>query len=334
MQEFKQKILITGSTGFIGQKLILQLIKSHKTSDLLCIVSIPKTNLEMSGLALLNKLQINFVFLDLDDNSISSKFKFNSTSIYHLAATTDTSSDSYFTNDQGTINLISCLNLKVQPSIIYTGTTAIYCGRTSCIDKLDEISHYATSNEYGRSKLRAEFFLKELAVRNLIKLTIVRLPTVYGENPRINSLVDFCSRLVNSRSLLSRINWPGLTGLVYVDDVAFVLANIPNQKDPVSTFLLCSENITLQSILENIHRVNNRRYQPIIIPSFVWAIFKNLRPIIYMFEKVIPKTIYNLLWRFSLVVDNVIYCDGSKIVKLFPKRRFKFFSDMNSFKSV
>lgn len=77
------------------------------------------------------------------------------------------------------------------------------------------------NNLYGKSKLNAEELLSELAVSSKNKITIYRLPNVFGKwcRPNYNSVIaTFCHNI--SQGIPIQINDPNtVLCLVYVDDV-------------------------------------------------------------------------------------------------------------------
>ncbi len=136
-------------------------------------------------------------------------------------------------------------------------------------------------------------------------------------------------RLILTGSWLSRLNWPGLTSLVYVDDVANNLVWL-SKRSPrigIAEYLISSESITLSEISRLMHSMLGVRYQPIVLPSLVWRWLAKTRQLVYLAERLTPSWLYNLAWRASLVVDNVIYCNGEQLKRANKNWRPKLFGD-------
>src|SRR5438034_1291566 len=74
-------------------------------------------------------------------------------------------------------------------------------------------------SRYVLSKWRAEKFLLAEAQRRGFRLTILRLCTVYGPEFRPNTFFDVLKKEVERGTIVSRLNWPGLTSFIHVDDV-------------------------------------------------------------------------------------------------------------------
>ena len=53
--------------------------------------------------------------------------------------------------------------------------------------------------------------------------TILRLATVYGPGAKTDGLFDSLFKLTSKGSILGRLNWPGRTSIVHVEDVAAIM---------------------------------------------------------------------------------------------------------------
>lgn len=317
-------IVVTGATGFIGQRLIRLLVKNYKPKEILCLVWNRNTSREVKARKILRKLGVNLRLVDLVDKTTLAGLPENPRFIFHLAATTDTAQSDHRCNNIGTRNLVSSLTLGESTTFIYVGTSAMYCGRSNCRRLISESSTPIPSNNYGRSKLEAEVTLKKDCSRRKYSLTILRPPTVYGSNPRDNSLFDFLKKLIRKGSILARINWPGLTSLVWVDDMAKIIVWASRHHRSAGTlneYIVSSEALTLAEISKLMHKKMGITYREIVLPDWVWLLSSWSRKIIYLFDNIIPSWLYNLAWRASLVVDNVIYCDSKKLMSANKKWR-------------
>src|SRR5213082_2029227 len=86
--------------------------------------------------------------------------------------------------------------------------------------------------EYGLSKVRAEEWLRPEGGRRGIALTILRPVTVYGPGCRPNTVQGVLKHGVLRRSFLSRVQWPGQTGFIHVEDLAGVLLALVESAPP------------------------------------------------------------------------------------------------------
>lgn len=323
-------IVVTGATGFIGQRLVSLLVKKHKPKEICCLVWNKNTPKEVAGRKFLKKLGVKIEKIDLLDKNGLMNLSQTPRLVFHLAATTDTALSDHSCNDVGTSNLVEALRPNKKTHFVHVGTSAMYCGRVNCRKPINERSKPVPSNKYGRSKLKAEKILKEEAGKRGFSLTILRPPTVYGSNPRDNSLFDFLKKLILVKSPLARLDWPGLTSLVWVDDMARVIfwaAEHSPKPGNTSEFLVSAEALTLADISRLMHEGLGLKYRKISLPEWLWQIGTRLRRIIYAFDGLLPPQIYNLPWRASLVMDDVLFCDASKLIRSFPAWRPSLFKN-------
>jgi nucleoside-diphosphate-sugar epimerase len=282
-------ILITGGNGFIGSEFTL-LIKKKYRKEKVFLLSQPK--------------------YDLVTGKNLGKIPQNPRLIIHLAASTDTAKRDQSCNDTGTANLVRHLS-KIGPNthLIYTSSLAVYSGRAGTDKPIDEKTIPVPSDAYGNTKLKAENVLIEAANEQGFKLTIVRFPTVWGDNPRKNAFLNFLKDLVKKNSIFSRLNWPGKTGLINVTDAAKFLVKVA-QKAPkeVEVRPIAVENLTLAEIFKILTISNGKKYNQIKIPNFVWNTASFLSKYLKYFEYLMPISLYNLFWRASIVVGSPLWC--------------------------
>lgn len=325
-------VIITGANGFVGQHLAPTALKYFKSSQILCLVSrmMEEKLLEKTGSEILKKNGLKTLEVDLITGKGLDNLPKSPELVIHLAANTDTSKSDHRSNDIGTKNLITALgSLNSKTHIIYTSTTILHSGRVDCSKPITELTPPTPSNEYGRTKLRAEEFLKERAKKDKFRLTIVRINTIYGDDPREHKLFKILKRHIVSNSPIARLNWPGLTGIIHVDDVAsalLLLTKKPPKPGKPQTYLLNGENLSLSEISKLMYERMGLKYGPINLPKYFWRLCSFIRRFLSLFEKLTPTQIYNLAWQASLIVDNVIWCESDKIFKVLTKwkpRKFK-----------
>lgn len=316
-------IIATGATGFIGRRVVPLLRKKFPSEKIVCLINNNLNSWEKKGEKMIQKSKAKIIEADIKNCNNLKNIPKLPRLLIHLAAVTDTSQSDYSCNNIGTKNLYKSLG-KLGPKnhIIYTGTTAIMAGRKNCSKPFNEGSKPEPTNGYGRSKLDAEKFLIEKCKKNKFRLTIVRLTTVYGSDPRNNSLFNMMKKMVLKKSFFTRLNWPGLTGLIHVNDVStaiLMLSKKPPLPGKPQTIILNSELMTLADISRLLHQSLGINYNPINLPNFFWKLLSKIRPLIYSLEKLLPAKIYNPLWRASLIVDNAIYCRNDKFKGKLPK---------------
>ena len=213
----KKKILITGSNGFIGKNLIINL-QEEKIYKLL------KFNRGDSFEELKNLIE-------------------ESDTIVHLAGENrpKDSEDFFRTNLNLTKEIVKIVkksskkNQKNIP-IIFSSSTQVKC-----------------ENDYGKSKLLAEKELQLFSKEEKSTVNIIRLPGVFGKwsKPNYNSVIaTFCNNIAREKSIY--IDEPKkILKLVYIDDVIEKI--IEKIKDPGIGFNYISidkeYNVSLEEIV-------------------------------------------------------------------------------------
>ena len=229
--------------------------------------------------------------------------------IIHLAAATDTSKADQSCNNIGTKNLIDNLKIGPKTHFIFTSSLAIYSGRRDTDRPIDGKTVPVPSDNYGKTKVEAEGILTEAAKQKGFALTIVRFPTVWGDNPRKNSFLNFLRDLVKKDSIFVRLNWQGKTGLINVDDaVKYLVKMAKNTAKNNSIHPIAVENLTLSEIFKKLTIAEGKQYKQIKVLDFVWNLAKFLSKYLRYFEGLMPSFIYNYFWRASIVVDSPLWC--------------------------
>lgn len=316
-------VIITGANGFIGQHLAPRALKYLKRSEIICIISEKMRDplLETRGKKILKKNGLKILKVDLVTGRGLDKLPKYPKLVIHLAANTDTSVADHRVNDIGTKNLIAALSPKNKTHIIYTSTTAVVSGRLNCSKEFNEQTTPIPNNEYGRSKLRAENFLKESCAKDKFSLTITRLSTVYGGDPRKRKMFKALKEYIVRGFFIARLNWPGKTGIIHVDDVVSAILSFAKKppKQNMQLYVLNAENLSLPQISQIMHNKMGMDYKPINLPKLFWRLCSLGRKFLPLIEKLTTPSLYNLIWRASLLVDSVVYCKSSRISKILPK---------------
>jgi UDP-glucose 4-epimerase len=193
------RIFLTGSSGFIGSNLCLQIKDDF---DLVGFDLRPPSHnwSNFIGGSLLNGELLKRIF---QENRFDA--------VIHLAALKDASesmkmSDSYMqTNLGGTENLVEAMTLGGCERIVFASSAAVY---ESSVDEgiILESSRTKPANPYGLSKLKSEEFLLNSFEMGKISPTILRFFNVTGGSSTINSSLkmgDFLSVAVRA-ALLSK----------------------------------------------------------------------------------------------------------------------------------
>ena len=163
----KKKILLTGSSGFLGSY-ILDSLKKKKFE----VIKV--------GRSLESEIKI-----DLSINKLS---KIDVDYVIHVAGKAhvipkleEQKKEFFNVNYIGTNNLLSGLDTKKLQSIIFISTVAVYGKEEG--ELIDEKSPLLGNTPYARSKIQAEKSIIDFGIKNNIKTVVLRLPLVTGKNP-------------------------------------------------------------------------------------------------------------------------------------------------------
>ncbi len=159
------KILITGSSGFLGK-----IIEAQNSTN------------EIIGL---NQSTGKYKF-DLS-NSIP-YFNENFDLVIHNAGkahsvpNTNEDRDIFFNvNLTGTINLLKALEENVPKQFVFISSVAVYGKENG--ENITENEKLSATDPYGLSKIQAEQFVLDWCRKNKVVCTILRLPLLIGKNP-------------------------------------------------------------------------------------------------------------------------------------------------------
>jgi UDP-2-acetamido-2,6-beta-L-arabino-hexul-4-ose reductase len=220
-------ILVTGANGFIGKNLVVRL------NEL--------SNISVS------------TFVRGDDPALLSQLVAKADAVVHLAGENRPSNEAAFA--QVNTGLTSVLCNAIQQEFVATGRHVPLVLASSTQAERD--------NSYGRSKLAAETFVKELANKTNNPCVIFRLPGVFGKwcKPNYNSVVaTFCHNV--ARGLPIQINDPSAAlRLVYVDDVitAMLAALEAPQSECVQTIVEPECTVSLDELANQIRAFDSCR---------------------------------------------------------------------------
>ncbi|GIW64482.1 MAG: UDP-glucose 4-epimerase [Patescibacteria group bacterium] len=201
------KVLITGSSGFIGKHLV-KFLKSKK-------IAVVPFDL-VTGQDLFDKKTLDELIREVDY-------------IIHLAAIGDVyqaeknPQNALKTAILGTQNLIEVANKYTIKKIIYASTWEVY-GKP-IYQPLDENHPCNPIHPYSIAKLGGELVIR--SVFNKIPWIILRLGTVYGPNMRSHAVIPlFINNARKKKPIIIHGSGNQLRQFTYIDDInqAFLLA--------------------------------------------------------------------------------------------------------------
>jgi nucleoside-diphosphate-sugar epimerase len=311
------RVLVTGSTGFIGGHLVNGLLARVAPADIFCLVRPPANSRERQALIRLQHQGVCIVDGDLTTPDVGAPIPAPVDIVFHLAANSDTdaSEDELRVNDLGIRNLLSWLGDSVRGArVVYSSSIAVLDRDHPADGPLNERSPCVPRTAYGRTKLRGEAILRDGAAAAGYEYTILRLATVYGPGAKTDGLFDRLFKLTRERSLLGRLNWPGRTSIVHVDDVAAIMIGLAQRPEAAGeTYCVANPDApTVGALAEEIAHFAPQPVSIIKLPDWVWSMGRRLvwnRP----FQVVASVVAQTTAWRLTLIVDDGFWFDTEKL---------------------
>jgi nucleoside-diphosphate-sugar epimerase len=266
VEKEKQKILVTGATGFVGSAVIKELGKYEEYE--ICGLAGKGKITETTG----QKLPENIFRCDITDlETLPKAGELKKTDVLiHTAGLAHQfgsvkKKDFWRVNVLGTENICQLAREIGVEHFILISSVSVYGDYGKKI--IDEAFDCQPSGFYAESKLESERRARDSCEKNDIPLTILRLATVIGEGDRGNTM-----RLITAMDK-KRFFWIGDGGnkksLIYKSDVAEAILEIIQKKRESGTevFNLTAEAVTMKEIVEAIACVLGKKIPRIRIPE-------------------------------------------------------------------
>ncbi len=167
------KVVVTGATGFVGRRLVAELVEQH--------CSVIGIDVNKSDSALREIENVQFVQCDLltDKSTFESAIE-GAEFVFHLAALTRSArpSDLVAINTASTQNVASaCLAAHTAPTLVFISSLAA-CGPNQPGKPMVESDSCQPPSFYGKSKLACETLLRKNSGQ--LATSIIRSPIVLG----------------------------------------------------------------------------------------------------------------------------------------------------------
>ena len=249
----KKKIAVTGGSGFIGKKIIEELLKNGNK-----VVSFQRTSQNLDN--------VETRHFDLSDTKSITKIMFSDIDvIIHTAAlvhNVKANKNAHRTlNFEATKRLFEACQEAEVSKFIFISTVSVY-GTFSSKNPISIQTQTSPVTPYSIAKLDAEKFL--LGSNNSTAISVIRLPLVYGDNAPGNYGV--LERLAKSRLPLPFLNTRNKRSIVSVELVAKIIKNAAQSKEKYLGLHLLAE-IRPYSTKEIIERIKTKnRFSPMLFP--------------------------------------------------------------------
>jgi len=226
-----KSVLVTGATGFIGSRLVEELI--NKGYDVTSLIRKGKEG----------NLKSKIIYGDLTDEKIDFKnLEFDC--IFHLASHTPLEKNKKIlekVNFDGTKNLFNEIKSKTK-SIIYISGLGVY-GETGDVI-VDENQKYNPNTDFVKIRLDAEKYLKENSDKHKIDFAVVHFGDVYGPDGWFYEML--IKRLKKNTFRMPK-GGKYYKGFVHVDDaVGSMIAVLENKRFNESFIVADSNPVTFK----------------------------------------------------------------------------------------
>ncbi len=220
----KEKVIVTGGTGFIGSHLVEELIKKEYEVYVIDIANDPRAYFSVSGL----KKKCHVEFLDIRKRRSILKYfqKIKPTFVFHLAAEPIVATSfkspvrTFETNVMGTINILEATRL----------TSSIRCTIVASSDKAygktkkmyTEESPLQGDHPYDVSKSSADLITSAYFKTYQTPIMITRFGNVFGEgDTHLDRIIPgICKAIAKNEPLQIRSDGTYIRDYIYVKDVA------------------------------------------------------------------------------------------------------------------
>lgn len=272
------KILVTGSAGFIGFHLCLELLsKNHIVFGLDNLNKYYSRNYKLYRTNLLNKYK-NFKFIKQDlrnINELKRKLdKIDVKAVYHLASQPGImysfkNPNQYLSNNiLATKNLIQIYKSTNIEKFYFSSSSSVYGNKRKF--PIKENYKLNPLNYYAETKKKCENLLIKGFKGNKIDLKIFRPFTVYGPFGRPDMLFLSYFNSIKRNSVFNLYNYGNyVRDFTYVKDVANILTlflNVPKSKDKV--FNICSSKpIRIKKFIHLINENYKRKVKLNYLPT-------------------------------------------------------------------
>lgn len=211
----KQKILITGSTGYIGSELVKVLLENDNNNIAVVVKNIKKAE---------SLFKDKVTFITTNNATLKNNInKFSPDIVVHLASFSSSS------------DALSDINKLIESNIIFT--SVLLDALSDCNIKLfintGSFSEYYYNNEvinptyfYSATKISARYIIEYFSKKNNFKVINAILYTVYGKKSSNKKIIDYAIDSLDSADSIKMSDGKQILDFIYIDDVVNFYINL------------------------------------------------------------------------------------------------------------
>ena len=263
MSMSKQKIVITGASGFVGKDFVKMLDLDKYEISVITRKKEKLFNLFDSSVKIVEADLMNI-------DSLKSAFEGQEVLI-NLAAEVRNHDLLEKTNVLGTKNCLEAIKLTGIKKVIHLSSVGVV-GKpfSNSSIKITEEVDPTPQNEYERTKNISEQLFTEASKSNSFELVVLRPTNVFGEHHPFNALLNLMQTIENGKPLIYTKG--AMVNYVYVSDVsASIVSALENQtKNGIYNVGYAMELNDFYTIIMKSMNKKTRKYKvPSILTSFV-----------------------------------------------------------------
>jgi len=270
MSKVFSRACVTGGAGFIGSKLVRQLLQNGLEVLVIDNLSVGrKENIPQGA---------EFYEADILNNEVHSIIA-SCDVIFHLAARVAIRSSFEFVTDDTMTNVIGTVNLLKAATtegsrvkkFVFASSMAVYAD-TNNTQPVSETDSMEPISPYGVSKLAGEMLVKQLCTQAGVDACTLRLFNTYGNgqalSPYVGVMTIFANAMLDNK--IPAIFGDGMQcrDFVHVDDVVngFIIA-MQNGHDGQSYNIGSGTGLTINDVYKKIAEVLNFSKEPDYAPA-------------------------------------------------------------------
>jgi len=246
----KNRILVTGGSGFIGSTLVDLLINEGHSVIVIDDLSTGLSSNHNESATYINEDLCRYI--DHPEEIITVLQEHNIDTVYHLAASADVflsinnPEKVYKINVLASIALVRACKKTGVKKLVFASTSAVF-GEPKYLP-VDEDHDTNPISPYGLSKLGFEQYLNYFSIDTDMSITVFRLPNVYGPRQRPDLeggvIAIFYGLMKQSQPIHMIGDGQQTRDWVYVDDIANAFYKALKNHEKFNIFLLGSNTET------------------------------------------------------------------------------------------
>jgi nucleoside-diphosphate-sugar epimerase len=252
-----KKILITGSSGFIGRELIKKLLR--KKVYLYLLINKKRTEIQSK--------KIKYIYCSLlNSKKLKKKLHaFNITDVIHCAwkGVFSRSRNSFKQNInlKMTNNILNAIKIKKINCFISLGSQAEYGSK---LNKIYENSRPNPKTEYGKVKIKILKIIKNFCKKKNIRFVWLRLFAGYGPNSDNNWIIpSTIFKLINNQKT-KFTSGNQIYNFIYVSDIAYaIIKSLHNRKANGIFNLGSKKSYTIKHVIKLIFKKLKIKKKPV-----------------------------------------------------------------------